>query len=169
MRQGTCAKAIFSPDKALPAGLYATQEPSGILIRVTLPLLDNLGELPTVSVTITEHDYTQETIDPAAETELTLLLQQLGFKVVQPGQGQKSADIAISGEAFSEIGSFHGNLVSGRARIEMKMTRAATQDLIAADRETQIAMAVGARTAGKDALQKAADKLIERLLPKLVK
>jgi len=29
--------AIFSPDEALPAGLYATQEPSGILIRVTLP------------------------------------------------------------------------------------------------------------------------------------
>ena len=127
------------------------------------------GELPTVSIAITEHDYTQETIDPAAETELTLLLQQLGFKVLQPGQGQKSSDITITGEAFSEIGSFHGNLVSGRARIEIKMTRGATQELITADRETQIAVAVGARTAGKDALQKAADKLIERILPKLTK
>ncbi len=49
------------------------------------------------------------------------------------------------------------------------MTRGASQDIVTADRETQIAVAVGARTAGKDALQKSADKLIERLLPKLVK
>ena len=127
------------------------------------------GELPTVSLTLTERDYTQASIDPAAETELTLLLEQLGFKVLQPGQGQKPADIAITGEAFSETGSFHGNLVSCRARIELKMTRGATQDIIAVDRETQVAVAGGARTAGKDALQKAADKLIERILPKLVK
>jgi hypothetical protein len=125
--------------------------------------------LPTVSVKISERDYTEETIDPAAQTEMTMLLQQLGFQVVDPDQTHKTADIAITGEAFSEIGSFHGNLVSGRGRIEIKIVRGTSQELIWADRETQIAVAVGARTAGKDALQKAADKLTERILPKLTK
>jgi hypothetical protein len=125
--------------------------------------------LPTVSVKITEQDYTAETIDPAAQTEFTLLLQQLGFKVIDPDQSHQIADIAITGEAFSELGSFHGDLVSGRGRIEIKLTRTANQDVIMADRETQIAVAVGARVAGKDALEKAADKLIFRIVPKLTK
>jgi hypothetical protein len=125
--------------------------------------------LPVVSVKIDEKDYTQETIDPAAQTEITLLLQQLGFQVVDPDQTHKAADIAITGEAFSEVGAFHGNLVSGRGRIEIKIVRGTTQELLSADRETQIAVAVGARTAGKDALQKAADKLMDRIVPKLTK
>ena len=127
------------------------------------------GGLPIVSVKIDEKDYTQETIDPAAQTEITMLLQQLGFQVVDPDQTHKAADITITGEAFSEVGAFHGNLVSGRGRIEIKIVRGTSQELISADRETQIAVAVGARSAGKDALQKAADKLMDRILPKLTK
>ena len=127
------------------------------------------GALPVVSVKIDEKDYTQETIDPAAQTEIALLLQQLGFQVVDPDQTHKAADIAITGEAFSEVGAFHGNLVSGRGRIEIKIVRGSTQELISVDRETQIAVAVGARTAGKQALEKAADKLMDRILPKLTK
>ena len=127
------------------------------------------GTLPVVSVKIDEKDYTQETIDPAAQTEITLLLQQLGFQVVDPDQTHKAADISITGEAFSEVGALHGNLVSGRGRIEIKIVRGSTQELISADRETQIAVAVGARTAGKQALEKAADKLMDRILPKLTK
>jgi hypothetical protein len=127
------------------------------------------GPLPSVSVKITEKDYTEDVIDPAAQTEITLLLQQLGYQVIDPDQTHKPADIAITGEAFSELGALHGNLVSGRGRIEIKMVHGATQELIAADRETQIAVAIGARTAGKEALQKAADKLIERIIPHLLK
>jgi hypothetical protein len=127
------------------------------------------GDLPVVSVKIDEKDYTQETIDPAAQTEIAMLLQKLGFQVVDADQTHKAADIAITGEAFSEVGAFHGNLVSGRGRIEIKVTRGTSQELLLADRETQIAVAVGARTAGKDSLQKAADKLMERILPKLAK
>ena len=125
--------------------------------------------LPTVSVKITEQDYTAETIDPAAQTEITLLLQQLGFQIIDPDKSHQTADIAISGEAFSELGAFHGNLVSGRGRIEIKLTRGASQEVIWADRETQIAVAVGPRTAGKDALEKAADKLMDRIVPKLTR
>jgi hypothetical protein len=125
--------------------------------------------LPSVMVTITERDYTQPSIDPAAQTEIIMQLQALGFQIIDPDQSHKKADILISGEAFSELGARHGNLVSSRGRIEVKVTRTSTHELLWTDRETQVAVDLGNRTAGKEALEKAAGKLVERLLPKLVK
>lgn len=125
--------------------------------------------LPSVMVTITERDYTQPSIDPSAQTEIIMQLQALGFQVIDPDQSHRKADILISGEAFSELGARHGNLVSSRGRIELKITRTSTHELLWTDRETQVAVDLGNRTAGKEALEKAAEKLIERLLPKLTK
>lgn len=130
-----------------------------------------LGQRPlaSVMVAITERDYSQPSIDPAAQTEITMELQQLGFQIIEPDQNHKKADILITGEAYSELGGRHGNLVSGRGRIELKATHTSTNELILMDHETQIAVDFGDRTAGKEALEKAAKKLVERLLPKLTK
>jgi hypothetical protein len=125
--------------------------------------------LPSVTVAITERDYTQPSIDPAAQTEIIIQLQALGFQIIDPDQSHKKADIIISGEAFSELGARHGNLVSSRGRIEVKVERASTRELLWTDRETQVAVDLGNRSAGKKALEKAAGRLVERLLPKLVK
>jgi len=125
--------------------------------------------LPSVSVLIPERDYTQPTIDPAAQTEIMMLLEELGFQVIDPDKDHRKADIAITGEAFSELGTRHGNLVSSRGRIELKIMRNSNHELLWADRETAVAVDIGNRTAGKDALQKAAEKLVERMLPKLTK
>jgi hypothetical protein len=125
--------------------------------------------LPSVTISITERDYTQPSIDPAAQTEITMQLEELGFPIIQSDQIHKRADIIISGEAFSELGARHGNLVSSRGRIELKVVRTSTQELLWTDRETQVSVDLGNRTAGKEALEKAAGKLVERLLPKLVK
>jgi hypothetical protein len=125
--------------------------------------------LPSVTVAITERDYTQPSIDPAAQTEIIMQLQAIGFQIIDSDQSHKKADILISGEAFSELGARHGNLVSSRGRIEVKATRTSTHELLWTDRETQIAVDLGDRTAGKEALEKAAGILVERLLPKLVK
>jgi hypothetical protein len=125
--------------------------------------------LPSVMISIAERDYTQPSIDPAAQTEITMQLKELGFPIIQSDQIHKKADITISGEAFSELGSRHGYLVSSRGRIELKVVRTSTQELLWTDRETQVAVDLGNRTAGKEALEKAAGKLVERLLPKLVK
>ena len=124
---------------------------------------------PSVTVSIPERDYTQPTIDPAAQTEIMMELQQLGFQIIDSDQGRKKADITITGEAFSELGARHGNLVSSLGRIEIKVTRTSTHELIWTDRETQVAVDIGSRTAGKDALQAAAKKLVERIVPKLTK
>jgi hypothetical protein len=124
--------------------------------------------LPSVSVSITERDYTQPTIDPAAQTEMMRDLEQLGFHVVNL-DGKEKADISITGEAFSELGARHGNLVSSVGRIEIKVVRNSNHELIWTDRETRVAVDIGNRTAGKEALQKAAAVLLERFLAKLTK
>ena len=125
--------------------------------------------LPSVTITIAERDYSQPSIDPAAQTEITMQLQELGFQVIDAAQDHRKADVTITGEAFSELGARHGNLVSSRGRIELRVVRTSTHELLWTDRETQVAVDLGTQTAGKEALQKAAGKLTERLLPKLTK
>jgi hypothetical protein len=127
------------------------------------------GPLPTVSVNITERDYSQPSIDPAAQTEIMRELQLLGFTVIAPGSNERKADIQITGEAFSEIGARHGNLVSSRGRVEINIIRRGNKDLLWADRETRVGVDVGDRSTGKQALEKAADILVERMLPKITK
>jgi hypothetical protein len=127
------------------------------------------GPLPTISVSIPEQDYTQPTVDPAAQTEFIVQLQSLGFTIIDTNQLHKKADLAITGEAFSELGTRHGNLVSSRGRIELKLVRTANQELIWTDRQTEVSADLGTRTAGKEALEKAVGKLLERLVPKLTK
>jgi hypothetical protein len=123
--------------------------------------------LPSVSVTIAEHDYSQPSIDPAAQTEIARDLLQLGFRVLAPGADEKRADIKITGEAFSEVGVHHGNLTSSRGRVEISVVRGAGSQLLWTDRETRVGVDIGDRSAGKLALEKAAGILVERMLPKL--
>jgi hypothetical protein len=122
--------------------------------------------LPVVSVKITEQHYGQYIIDPAAQTELTLLLQECGFKVVDEQSTNKAA-IAITGEPFSEFGLHKGNLQSCRARSEIKAHDVASGNLITADRQTSMAVDLAEHVAAKTALQNGADELAKRLLPKL--
>ena len=132
-------------------------------------LKKSLGDkkLPTVSVKISEMHFGQPVIDPAAQTELTLILQQCGFTVYDDHSTNHAA-IEITGEAFSEFGLRKGNLISCRARIEIKAHDAATGALILADRQTSMAVDLAEHIAAKTALQNGAGDLAERIIPKLV-
>jgi hypothetical protein len=123
--------------------------------------------LPAVSVKIAERHFGQQVIDPAAATELGLILQECGFKLVDDKSPDK-ADIEITGEAFSAYGARKGNLVSCRSRVEIKAQKR-TGEIVAVDRQTSMAVDIAEQTAAKLALQDAATQLAERLLPKLVK
>jgi hypothetical protein len=125
------------------------------------------GKLPTVSVKIAERHFGAPVIDPAAETELGLILQEVGFKLVDDKSPQR-ADIEITGEAFSAFGMRKGNLISCKARVELKAQRR-TGEIIAVDRQTSVAVDITEQTAAKTALQNAMAELAERVLPKLVK
>jgi hypothetical protein len=124
-------------------------------------------QLPVVSVNVSEQHFGQYVIDPAAQTELSLMLQQCGFTVVDGLSTNKPA-IEITGEALSEFGMRKGNLVSCRARIEIKAREVASGKILLLDRQTSVAVDLAEHIAAKTALQNGADELAERVLPKLV-
>ena len=125
-------------------------------------------KLPVVAVKIAERHYGPHIIDPAAETELTLILQQCGFKVADANAKEKP-ELEISGEAFSAYGMQKGNLISCKSRIEIKVRDVAADKILLVDRQTSVGVDIAEQTAAKTALENAADTLAERLLPKLVK
>jgi TolB-like protein len=124
---------------------------------------------PTVLISVAERHVGREQFDPAAETELMLFCKQSGFTVIDNEQGSpKQAQILIKGEGISEFAVRRGNLVSAKARLEVKAIDRATGKVIAADRQTRVAVELSEQIAAKNALQEAAADIAERLLPKLI-
>jgi hypothetical protein len=99
---------------------------------------------------------------------MKLMLQQLGFEVIDPANSTKQPDVAITGEAFSELAGRRGNLVSCRSRVEVKVTQPATGKLLLADRQTDVAVDLAENIAGKSALENGARKLMDRIIPATV-
>ncbi len=127
------------------------------------------GDRPVLWISIRERHLGQPSVDPAAQTELTLFAKGTGFKVIDPEEGAKGkGDIIITGEAFSEFAGRRGGLCSVKGRIEVKAIDRKTDRVIAVDRQTVVVVDVSEQIAGKSALQQGAAVLAERLLPKLL-
>ena len=127
------------------------------------------GKRPSVWIDVTERHIGQTTYDPAAETELTRVCKELDFEVIDRKEGnRKDADIVLTGEGFSQFASRHGNLVSVKARLEVKAIDRASGKVLAVARQTSVAVDLAEQIAGKTALQDAAVNIAERLLPQLV-
>lgn len=127
------------------------------------------GKRPSVYIDIDERHVGQVTIDPAAETELALFCTELGFEVIDPDEGDKSdADLLLLGEGFSEFATRHQNLVSVKARLEIKAVDRRTAQVKTIDRETTVAVDLTEQIAGKTALQDGAARIASRILPRLV-
>jgi TolB-like protein len=128
------------------------------------------GPRPSVMIKVEERHIGAATIDPAAQTELMLFCKELGFEVIDSEEGQKvKADIIISGEGISTFASRRGNLMTVKARLEIKAVERATDRVLAVDRQTVVVVDLTEPLAGKSALQEAAAVIAERMLPKLVK
>jgi len=123
-------------------------------------------KLPVVSVRIEERHFGQPVIDPAAETELTVIFQKTGFTVIDDKSTNKP-DIEITGQAFSAYGMRKGNLISCRSRVELKAHERSNGKILAADSQTSVAVDIAEQTAAKTALENAAMDIAQRLAPKL--
>src|SRR5437867_7079653 len=95
-------------------------------------------KLPSVSVKIGERHFGQPVIDPAAETELSLVLKECGFNLVD-GKLPEKAGIEITGDAFSALGMRKGNLISCKARVEIKVQKR-TGEILGVDGRTSVAV-----------------------------
>lgn len=125
-------------------------------------------ELPSVTVRIPEQHMNRTVPDPAAETEVSTVLQQLGFQLLDPELAKKDPDITITGEAFSEYAVQNGNLITCKARVEIKAVKQKTGEILAMDRETATAVDISESIAGKTAIEMATRKLVKRIVPKIV-
>ena len=137
----------------LVAGQGNTDDPTPALIAKL-----KLMKLPVVAVSITErHIGPDARIDPAAETEVRVLLQQAGFTIAQGDDkdlAKAGVEVMITGEAFSEFAARIGTLVSCSARIEVKIQPRVGEKILYSDRETARAADLSEQLAGKSALQK---------------
>jgi hypothetical protein len=177
MVEGTTAKSIgdLSAELALKIGSNVVQNSGSLVAKVEtreerIARIKNAikdKKLPTVSVKIGERHFGQPVIDPAAQTELGLILQECGFTMIDDKSPGK-ADVEITGDAFSAYGMRKGNLISCKARVELKAQKAGGE-LVAVDRQTSMAVDITEQTAAKTALEQAGAELAERLLPKLAK
>ncbi len=177
MVKGTTAVSISDLSAELAQKIAATVTQKGeTLVAKVIPREERIAKLkklaptaprPSVTVRIPEQHFGAPAVDPAAQTELESILQACGFKLVDEKSPTK-ADVEIIGEAFSAFGLRKGNLISCKARVEVK-ARKANGEVLAVDRQTSVAVDLTEPTAGKTALQNAALELAERLVPKLVK
>ncbi len=128
------------------------------------------GKRPSVWIDVPERHVGQTTLDPAAATELALYCKELDFEVLDSKEAnRKDADVLLVGEGFSQFASRHGNLISVKARLELKALDRETGQVLAIDRQVAVSVDLAEQIAGKSALQDAAASIAGRLLPKIVK
>jgi TolB-like protein len=164
---GELAREVANTVKSRAADLVANPVTRADRLE-TLKQKLGKGPRPTVAIQVTERHVGQRTIDPAAETELALFCRELGFSVVDNAPGSRGeADVLLTGEGFSEFAARHGQLVSVRARLELKAVDRRTGRVLAVGRQTTVAVDLTEQIAGKTALQDAAAELASRILPQL--
>lgn len=127
-------------------------------------------KLPSVTVMVAERHLGRQTFDPAAQTECERVLTELGFSLIAADNANASrADVRIKGEAFSQFASTHANLISTQCRVELQAITQADGSVLTSDAETTIEVDLAEQIAAKSGLQAATRKLLERMLPKIVK
>lgn len=150
---------------------------------------------PRVMVVIPEQNLGKKVSNPAGETEIIKRFLEKGFKLVDQSQVSKiryndrikaaiegdaklaakiglqhGAEVIIIGEAFSEPLGSVGGMVSSRARIDARVIKIDTGEIIVADGKQASGIDITEVVAGKKAIEKAAedmaDYMIEEILAK---
>jgi len=148
--------------------LVAKVEPEENMIEKFKKIVRN-KKLPTIAINIRETHFGRPAIDPAVETEIGLVLNKIGFEIIDTGKSNKVPDILITGEAFSEYGTQREGLFICKGRVEIKVIKKENGKTLTVDKQTEIGIDISENIAGKKALENAALALIERILPVILK
>lgn len=123
---------------------------------------------PSVNIQILEqhvgYPVSSLKIESTASLEMAGFCKKAGFDVLD---SEKKADIRVVGESVSEFAGRRGNLVSVKARVEVKAVDAKTDKVLATDRAVDVEVDLTDQIAGKKAVEMAVAKIAERLLPAL--
>lgn len=162
---GSLATKLGSRLSSSSAELLAAEQPA---VDAAKQLRQTLGNkpLPSVSISIPEQHYGAPANDPAAETEMSKILLNAGFVLLDQSHAAE-ADVRITGEAFSVAALRKGNLHSCKARVEIKAVHKSGR-ILASDRETSVSVDISEQTAAKNALQKSATDLALRFIPSVM-
>jgi hypothetical protein len=157
------------------AELLPSSEPPDAAFKAALRTIADLKiALPRVAIHVTEeHVRAARAPDPAAETALVQGLAKLGYPLAPvqgrverewlsaAGEGKASfpapetlaADVVIVGAGFSEYGGRVGELVSCRARLELRALDARTGAILGVHAGTGAGADLSEHFAGKKALE----------------
>jgi len=117
---------------------------------------------PSVRISIPEQHVGTRVPDPAVETEIGKIFLAAGFTVLDVKDPGKE-DVTITGEALSEFALQRGNLISVRARAEIKAVDRKSGEVLVMDRATTLSVGLGEHVTAKTALQEAGILLAERV------
>lgn len=122
-----------------------------------------------VSIDVVEqHMGSRSAGNQTAENEMVMAFTAAGYKVYESeDQAGHMPDYRITGRGLAEFSGRRGELISVKARIEVKVVDVASGKIVVVDRESSSAIDTTERLAGGKALQEAALILSERLLQAL--
>lgn len=145
------------------------------------------GPLPRVFVAVREQVAKTRVPDPAAQTQFGYILRKMRIEIGKDQNAElrewvnkywegsqgappkiSSTEIIIVGEGIAEPATRAGDMVSSRARVELKAFDIRTGKLLASDRETQSATGINEALASKAALEQAAARIACRILPEAI-
>ncbi|NGZ94865.1 MAG: hypothetical protein CV089_01805 [Nitrospira sp. WS110] len=180
--------------EALKSQVYKPSGSPKPLEVATAPVYIPQTNKPRIMVVVAEHHVGTPVTDPSGEAEIIKLLGQKGFKVVGQAQIRKiregdtlrqvlegdmklakslghqhDAEILIVGEAFSERalqGVMMGGILSVRGRLQAKVIRVDTGEILASEEAVAPGLDVSEQVAGKKAISTAAKQWMDAVLPR---
>lgn len=175
-------KVIVAKREAFYAKKSAKDDPVAAILKAI-----EGKKRPTVAVKVSERHVTESLPDPAVESELMGLLDEVDIKIydskskilsdwanayMKTGEltprAMENVDVIIVGEAFSELGARVHGMVSCKARIEIKAVDNKTGQVLAVGRTNHRAVDISEMIAAKTALVDGTRKLAPDFIGRMV-
>lgn len=175
-------KVLLKNDAAFTTSSAAAPDPLDAIAKAL-----GTKKRPTVAVYVKEEHLKQDAVDPTVETELMYLLKKSGFKVLDEknrpladwakayleGDTEERrpgtiADVIVVGEAFSEFGARRGELISCKARVELRALSAKTGEILAIERRAGTGVDIAEQSAARAALQEATRQIAPAFVSRFV-